>query len=74
MARLISLMICGFALAFVSSATFATNAEAKPKNMLCKATGLDGKQSKWKCSASQKCCYDWLSGKGTCVSASGICL
>jgi hypothetical protein len=35
---------------------------------------MDGKQTKWRCKKSQKCCYDWLAGKGACVGANDICL
>jgi len=40
----------------------------------CVAKSMDGKQTKWKCSAKQKCCYDWLTNKGSCVAASSICI
>jgi len=28
----------------------------------------------WVCSASEKCCYDWVLRRGTCVSADRRCL
>jgi hypothetical protein len=28
----------------------------------------------WICSASEKCCYDWVLRRGTCVAASDRCL
>ena len=49
-------------------------AEAKSGKFACKATAMDGKKSKWKCSAGQKCCFDFLMGKGSCVASSATCL
>ena len=27
----------------------------------------------WRCAARQKCCYDWLLRRGTCIAASARC-
>ena len=43
-------------------------------NTACAATAMDGKQAKWRCKAGQKCCFSWLSNKGTCIAASDLCL
>lgn len=43
---------------------------------LCKAPPrrlFNRGQVSWVCSASQKCCYDWLLRKGTCVAATDRC-
>lgn len=46
------------------------DAEAKKaRGKSCVAKGMDGKQTKWQCKSTEKCCYDWLSSKGTCSSA-----
>jgi hypothetical protein len=28
----------------------------------------------WKCKASEKCCFDWITSKGTCVAGTAVCL
>jgi hypothetical protein len=63
------------AMAFSMSAGFDTaEAAKKPKNKLCMATSLAGAKASWKCSAAEKCCYDYLLSKGNCISASQPCL
>jgi hypothetical protein len=74
MTRLMTLISCALALTLFASMAFDSGAAARSHRMLCKATGMNGKQSIWKCNASQKCCYVWLTGKGYCVAASGSCL
>ena len=74
MTRLLALMSCTLALILFASMAFDAGAEAKSGRIMCKATGMDGKQSKWKCSAGQKCCFDFLTSKGSCVASSAICL
>lgn len=61
-------------LAFVLPMSFEAEAAKKPKNKQCTATQLDGKQSKFKCKADEKCCFDYVVNKGSCVAASAICL
>ena len=51
---------------------FAFTVAAK-KGGWCSATTMDGKQTKWRCKAGQKCCYSLFSGKA-CIGASDICL
>jgi len=46
---------------------------AAAKSKICKATAMDGKQTKWRCNANQKCCNGLLSGQ-TCIGSSDICL
>ena len=78
MSRLIAVL--GFTLAvtlslvFMSPASFEAEAAKKPKNKQCVGTALDGKQTKFKCKADEKCCFDVITSTGTCVAASGICL
>ena len=74
MKRWLAILGCVLGFTFIAPIASDIQATAKPKSMMCKATGLDGKQSKWKCKAGQKCCFDWLSSKGACVAASSICL
>ena len=62
---------CAFALAVASPMGFEAAAAKKGKS--CAATTMSGKQTKWKCKAGTKCCYNWLMGKGTCIAASDIC-
>jgi len=47
---------------------------AKEKSKACTAAGMDSKKVSWKCKASEKCCFDWLTSKGTCAASSAICL
>jgi len=70
-------MTRAFAITFAMIATsiaVGTPAFARAHGQMCKATGLTGKQSTWRCSASQKCCYVFVTGKGYCVPASKSCL
>jgi hypothetical protein len=66
------LLVFGCVFAFALAAPMGHEAAAK-KRKACTATAMDGKQTKWRCKANQKCCYDWFAGKGTCVGASEIC-
>jgi hypothetical protein len=65
-----------FAAAFAFSFTPGAPAVAakKPLNKMCMATGLDGKAQSFKCSATEKCCFNYLANKGTCVAATATCL
>jgi hypothetical protein len=74
MTRWLALISCALALTLVASMAFDGGAEAKSGKFACKATAMDGKQTKWKCGAGQKCCFDFLMGKGSCVAASASCL
>ena len=74
MRRLLTLASCAIAFTFFISLTIESGAAAKSHRMLCRATGMNGNHSTWKCSTSQKCCYVWATGKGYCVSASSSCL
>jgi hypothetical protein len=47
---------------------------AKEKSKSCTATAMDSKKVSWKCKASEKCCFDFITSKGTCVASSAICL
>ena len=74
MTRCLPLISCALALTLVASMAIDGAAEAKSGKFACKATAMDGKKSKWKCSAGQKCCFDFLMGKGSCVASSATCL
>jgi hypothetical protein len=53
----------------------AMNADAaKEKSKACTASGLDSKKVSWKCKASEKCCFDWVTSKGTCIAGTAMCL
>lgn len=63
------------ALAFTMSVSTDVEAAKKGKSKSCSAANIiTGKKASWKCGAAEKCCYDTISDKGTCVPASGICL
>ena len=77
MSRLFAVL--GFSLAvtfgLVALAPSSFQAEAaKPKAKQCVGTSLDGKQTKFKCAADQKCCYDAITNSGTCVASGAVCL
>lgn len=74
MARMLAVVSCALVFTFFVSVTFNAAAEAKSGRIMCKATAIGGKQSKWKCNAGQKCCYEVLTGKGSCVASSAMCL
>ena len=65
------------ALAFTFSVSSGAEAAKKstPKAKMCTSSNMiTGKKVSWKCGGAQKCCYDAISDKGTCVAASAICL
>jgi hypothetical protein len=75
--RIIAALGLSAALALTASFAISTDAEAakKAKSKACSTTNMmTGKKASWKCGGAEKCCYDTVSSKGTCVPASGICL
>lgn len=70
----------GLSAALALGMTMAVSGEAEakkraPKAKMCKATNvITGQKASWKCGGTEKCCYDAITSKGTCVPASGICL
>lgn len=75
MKRAIAAFACTFALVLGAPMGFdAHAAKKKGGSIACSATKLDGKQTKWRCKAGQKCCFNWLTNQGACVGASDICL
>jgi hypothetical protein len=72
MARLM-VLACTFGLILGTPLSFDAAAAAK-KAGACVATGMDGKKATWRCKATQKCCFNWISNKGGCIAASDICL
>jgi hypothetical protein len=69
-------MLVGVALATALpiGSTDADAASKKEKSKSCTATALDSKKVSWKCKASEKCCFDAIVSKGSCVASSAICL
>jgi hypothetical protein len=73
MTRLLLVFACLFALAL--GAPLGNQAAAKRgHHQSCSGMGWDGKQTRWRCGRHHKCCYDWFSGKGTCIPKSEVCL
>jgi hypothetical protein len=68
------LVICGCVFALAIAAPLGSDAQAAKKGKWCSAAAMNGKQTKWKCKAGLKCCYDWMGGKGACVAATDVCL
>jgi hypothetical protein len=73
MLRWVAIFGCAFALAITASMGFEAEA-AKGRSKQCVAAGMSAAKTKWKCKAAEKCCFDWIANKGTCVPASGVCL
>lgn len=77
--------VAGCALALALAAPLGNQAEAdgmvtrpvyKHKRCIAPASWwwrTGGAQTTWVCSASEKCCYDRLLRKGTCLAASARC-
>ena len=61
-----------FAIAVVAPTSFEASAAGSKKK--CMATTLDNKKVSFVCKVSQKCCYDAIANKGTCVAANAVCL
>jgi hypothetical protein len=64
----------GAALAVSMPSMSVDAAGKKAKSKMCTGTDIVGKKVSFKCGATDKCCFDWLTGQGTCVPASGTCL
>lgn len=63
-----------FTLAAIAPMSIEANAAKKASMQKCTGTALDGSKTSFKCKAAQKCCFDALAKKGTCVAASAACL
>jgi hypothetical protein len=74
--RILAALGVSLAIALSTMAVTTTGAEAakKPKSKQCVGTQLNGKQTKFKCKADEKCCYSAVTNTGSCVPANGICL
>jgi hypothetical protein len=68
------MMVFGCVFALALSAPMGGEATAAKRGKVCTSKGMDGKQTKWSCKATEKCCFDWLASKGTCVAASAVCM
>jgi hypothetical protein len=74
MTRLLLVFGCVFALALTTMGNDADARKRRGSASSCVMSGMDGKQTKWRCGRGQKCCYDWFMSKGTCVPRDQICL
>lgn len=63
-----------FGLAAIAPISIEANAAGKPKSKLCSGTSLDNKKVSFKCKAAEKCCFDAMAAKGTCVASTAVCL
>jgi hypothetical protein len=67
MTRWIAAVAC--TLAFALAVPLGSEAEAAYSRKKCIAPAMLGAgQTTWICRASQRCCYDWLTRRGTCTS------
>ena len=68
-------LCAAFAMAFTFTGTGEVHAKRGAKNKQCIATNANTKKRiSWRCSASERCCYDAAMNKSSCVPASGVCL
>ncbi len=87
MMRWIAILGCGLALASalpLGSTTAKSDGVYQPvraavapvfTRKLCTPPSRWGRTpATWVCNASEKCCYDWVFRRGTCVSASNRCI
>jgi len=72
MTRWVVLFAGALAVALVTPMGF--EAAAAKRGKACAVTAMDGKKSKWRCKASEKCCFDWFANKGTCAPTSAVCM
>ena len=72
MTRWFVLTACVFTFALATPMGF--EAAAAKRGKACAMTAMDGKKSTWRCKASEKCCFNWFTNKGTCGPASGACM
>ncbi len=70
------MIAAAFATALAFAFAHGTPAEAakKPMSKMCMAKALDGKAMSFKCAATEKCCFNYLTSQGTCIAATAICL
>ena len=69
MTRWTAFLACALTLAIA-----APQAEAAYTRKLCIAPSTWGAaQTTWVCTAAEKCCYDWLLRRGSCIAASARC-
>jgi hypothetical protein len=61
------IVACAFTLALAVPLGSEANAAYTRKRCIAPAM-LGAGQTTWICTASQKCCYDWLLRRGTCTS------
>ena len=73
MTRCLMGFACAFAFALAIPVGFDAHAAKKSKSIACASKAMDGKQTKWRCKAGTKCCFNWMANKGACVAASDIC-
>ena len=74
MTRMFVIFGCVLAFGLATPMGFEAAAAKKRGHKMCASSAMDGKQTKWRCKASQKCCFDWMANKGACVGANDICL
>lgn len=61
-------------IALVAPSGFEAEAAKKPKSKQCMANDSAGKKVSFKCTAEEKCCWNVVTQKGSCLPANGICL
>lgn len=72
--RVLLSLAAAAALGLTIGVSAPVEAAKKPMNKQCMATDLAGKKQTFKCSATEKCCWDAVLQKGNCVAATSVCL
>jgi hypothetical protein len=72
MTRWTAFFACALTLAI--AAPLGQQAEAAYTRKRCIAPSMWGAaQTTWVCTAAERCCYDWLLRRGSCIATSARC-
>ena len=79
MNRWIAIFGCALAVALVMPVSNQAQADGMPRKIYRKTqcvvpARLWMSPTVWSCPRDQKCCYDWLLRRGTCIAASERCI
>lgn len=67
--------IATLAIAMQPGSSHAAGVQRAAGSKMCFAANtVTGKRMSWRCTTSQKCCYDALFNTGSCAPASSYCL
>ncbi|MBV1696589.1 MAG: hypothetical protein KGP27_19180 [Hyphomicrobiales bacterium] len=58
----------------VTAAVSPAEAQSKGKSKMCMATTNAGKKVSFRCAANEKCCWQVVTQKASCLPSTAICL